>query len=365
MPVSAADARGIRAARGGDLRRAADGDVAAGVRGLIRMSAADARGFEAARGGDLRRAADGDVAAGVRGLIRMSAADARGIRAARGGDLRRAADGDVAAGHRGFIRISAADARGIAAALCGDGAARDGDGAAGTFFSAADAGTSVCACRIDGAALDHDVAASASVTTADTSAVVGRSGELASTTNGECLALGHINAGLIPFAFHAVYTFQDDGGVAQAFDARKGGFVGITDAGVGQVEERHGGAFLDHQMCVRTARACHKLTVGDRHLASLRRDGARGLLGQRHRAIVKHAVLEAAFRGGLHAGVHIATLVGSRHHETVTRSGVISVVVERQGKVQIAECGGRRNREIDGIVVIDAAAGCQRAIMPQ
>lgn len=90
---SAADARGILAARGLDGGRAVDEDIAAGAITTDGVSAADARSILAARGCDVGRAAYLDA---VRAGPVFATADACSMRAARGHDGA-AGDGDFAA----------------------------------------------------------------------------------------------------------------------------------------------------------------------------------------------------------------------------------------------------------------------------
>ena len=217
-------------------------------------------------------AADGDGAAGATIARTNSVVAALSF---CGGDAGHAVgDGDVAA--RGIV-VSAADACGTGAASGRNSAAADGDVAARALPSAAYTCSTVIAIGRNGAPTDDDIAARVPPTATDARATVTARGvERAAALDGEGLVGSYVDAGTATSSLHAVgrASIQDDGGVAQAADARPRVAAVVGDGGVVHAVEGHRGAVGDGDLGLGAARAGEDVAVTERHVSASR--------GQRH-----------------------------------------------------------------------------------
>ena len=324
--VAAADASPIVATSGRD-GAASDADVVA----RASVAAADACRIVATSGRD-GAASDADGAA----RASVAAADASPIVVATSGGDGAASDADVAA--RVFVAAAAADACRIVAALGVDGAASDADVAARVFVAAADAGCICAALGVDGAALNHDVAAGDLIAAADARAEAVAAGrERAGALDGQRLVLRNEDAGIVLIeSLHRVRAAEDDGGIAQAGDARP--FAAADAHAVdGHAVERHRGAVGNRDFHVIAQRASHGVAVlngsGRRHSREVERrpSGSRGLhLLQRHalhprlvlgRGDNQHRLAGLDGIGAVGVGIHVGQRVAGLHLPSLRHAG--------------------------------------------
>ena len=166
---------------------------------------------------------------------------------------------------------------------------------------------------VDGATLYDDVAAADIIAAADarTRAVTAGS-ERAAALNGECMARGHVDAGIVEIESpHSVRTLENDGGVAVASNARP--IVTGVHTIDGHVFERHGGTVGDGNLYVLAERtgeyfALCLIVAGQLIQAALHRAAAtvvRVVTAAAARAVV--GILED---GPLRADVEVAVPLG-------------------------------------------------------
>ena len=322
--VAAADASPIVATSGRD-GAASDADVVA----RASVAAADACRIVATSGRD-GAASDADGAA----RASVAAADASPIVAATSGGDGAASDADVAA----RVFVAAADACRIVAALGVDGAASDADVAARVFVAAADASCTIATSGGDGAALNHDVAAGYLPAAADAaSKAVAAGRERAVALDGQRLVLRNEDAGIVIIeSLHRVSAAEDDGGIAQAGDARPC-VTAVAHAVDGHAVECHRGAVGDGDFHVGAQRASQGVAVlngsGRRHSREVERrpSGSRGLhLLQRHalhprlvlgRGDNQHRLAGLDGIGAVGVGIHVGQRVAGLHLPSLRHAG--------------------------------------------